>query len=38
MVVIIWLYVREPECKRAVTEIVPNIRSVFVYQPTYEEL
>lgn len=38
MIVIIWLYVREPECKRAVSDIVPNIRSIYSYQPSYEEL
>lgn len=36
LITLIWLFVKEPECKRAVQNFGPNLKSVFVYTPEQE--
>ena len=36
LITLIWLFVKEPECKRAVQNLGPNLKSVFVYTPEQE--
>jgi hypothetical protein len=35
MIGLIYLFVSEPECKRALQNIGPNFKSVFVWTPEY---